>query len=135
MTDTTKSIILFDGFCNLCESIVKFTYKRDTKGQFLYSPLQSKKGQELLRKYGLSIENFSSFVYIKDEKHYLKSSAALRMLKDLGGIWKLTIVLMILPKPIRDFFYDLIAKSRNKIFGKKESCMVPSGELKERFLE
>lgn len=85
--------------------------------------------------HGLQAEHFKSIVYLQDEKLYLKSSAALKILSDIGGIWKIMSVFMILPRPIRDFFYDLIAKSRNKIFGKRESCMVPSKELKKRWLE
>ncbi len=134
MINNERHILLFDGVCNLCNSIVQFTIKRDPTAKFKFASLQSANGQKLLKQFGLSTNDFDSFVYIKCDKYYLKSSAALHVLKELGGIWKLFYVFIIIPKFIRDFFYNIIAKTRYKIFGKLDSCMVPAPELRQRFL-
>ncbi|HZG26528.1 MAG TPA: thiol-disulfide oxidoreductase DCC family protein [Chitinophagaceae bacterium] len=130
-----ERIILFDGVCNLCNNIVVFVIKRDPGGKFRFASLQSPAGQNLLRQYGLSRHDFNSFVYIRDKKAYLKSTAALQVLHDLGGIWKASAAFRLLPLKLRDFFYDLIAKSRYRVFGKQDSCMIPTPALKKRFLE
>lgn len=132
---TTKRILLFDGVCNLCNGIVQFTIKRDPEGKFKFASLQSESGQTLLKERGLPTNDYDSFVYIKGDNYFLKSSAGLHVLRDLGGIWQLFYVFIIFPKPLRDFIYGLIAKTRYKIFGKRETCMIPTPELKERFLE
>jgi len=108
---------------------------RDKKGRFTFATLQSYSGQKLLRKFNLPLDDFSSFVLIHGEKYYLRSEAGLRVLKGLGGVWKLFFVLMIFPRPLRDFVYNLVAITRYKIFGKRDKCIVPSAEQKERFLE
>jgi predicted DCC family thiol-disulfide oxidoreductase YuxK len=130
-----ERILLFDGVCNLCNGVVQFIIQRDPKARFKFAALQSKAGQALLVKYHLPIGDFDSFVYLSGDKLYLRSAAVLHVLKDLGGIWQLFYVLMIFPKPVRDFIYQLIAKSRYNVFGRTDSCMVPSPELKARFLE
>lgn len=127
-------ILLFDGVCNLCNSTVKFVIRKDKAGLIKFTSLQSEKGQELLKKFNLPLEDFGSFVYIKDGKAFRKSTAALKVMRDLGGVYKALYGFMIIPAPIRDFFYNIVAKSRYKVFGRTESCMVPTPELKERFL-
>ena len=134
MSEKIKGILLFDGVCNLCNGMVQFIIKRDTGGKFKFASLQSVAGQEILKKLGLSVDAFESFVYVKAGKYELKSNAALHVLKDLGGAWKMLYGFKIIPRPVRDFFYDLVAKSRYSIFGKRDSCMVPTSSLAERFL-
>ena len=134
MNDTQK-IILFDGICNLCSGMVQFTLKRDRQEKFKFASLQSASGQALLTKFGLSKEDFDSFVYIDGNRYFQKSSASLRVFKELSGGWKLLFVFIIVPTFIRDFVYNRISKNRYKIFGKKDSCMVPTPEIKNRFLE
>ncbi len=134
MDEPAKKIVLFDGVCNLCNGLVRFIIKRDRNGKFRFASLQSEIGQQWLLRFGLAKNEFESFVLIEGEKFYLKSSAALKMLKELGGIWKAFYVFIFVPRPVRDFIYDLIAKSRYKIFGKRDVCMIPTPELKERFL-
>lgn len=129
------NILLFDGVCNLCNGFVKFIIKRDPKGKFRFASLQSEKGQELLQKFNLPTEDFHSFVFIQGDQYYLRSTAALNVLRVLGGFWKPFYAFIIIPRPIRDFFYRIVAKSRYKLFGKKDSCMIPTPELKERFLD
>jgi predicted DCC family thiol-disulfide oxidoreductase YuxK len=134
MNEPAKNIVLFDGVCNLCNRLVRFIIKRDRNGKFKFTSLQSEIGQHWLLRFGLAKNEFESFVLIEDDKYYLKSAAALKMLRELGGIWKTFYVFILVPRPVRDFIYDLIAKSRYRIFGKRDICMIPTPELRERFL-
>jgi len=127
-------ILLFDGVCNLCNGTVQFIIKNDPDGQFKFASLQSERGQALLIKLGLPTNHFDSFVYIAGDTYYIKSTAVLHILKKLGGFWKLLYVLMLFPRPVRDFFYGLVAKTRYSLFGKRESCMIPTDNIKQRFL-
>lgn len=127
-------ILLFDGVCNLCNSLVRFIIKRDPDAKIRFAPLQSHAGQSLLKISGLAASEIDSVVYITGDKHFIKSSAVLHLLKESGGRWRLFYGFIIIPEFIRDFFYTMIAKSRYKVFGKSETCMVPTPDIKERFL-
>lgn len=129
-----KSIILFDGVCNLCNDAVQFIVKRDKKNQFHFASLQSEAGQHLLAKHILPLNDYNSFVLIEDDKVYTRSLAALRIAKKLKGLWPLLYGFIIVPKFIRDGIYKWIAKNRYRWFGKQDSCMVPTHELRARFL-
>ncbi|MBK6340286.1 MAG: thiol-disulfide oxidoreductase DCC family protein [Bacteroidetes bacterium] len=128
-------IILFDGVCNLCNGVVQFIIKNDDKGIFKFASLQSDFGQQILSKNNLPTSDFNSFVLIENGTFFLKSTAALKVLKNLGGKWTFFYFFIVFPKFIRDFFYDLIAKRRYSIWGKNESCMMPTPELRNRFLD
>jgi predicted DCC family thiol-disulfide oxidoreductase YuxK len=128
-------IILFDGVCNLCESIVLFTIKRDQEGIFRYTSLQSEVGQILLRQFGLPTSDYHSFILVEGGRYYSKSTAVLRVVKKLKGLWPILYVFISVPKPIRDFIYDIVAKSRYRWFGKKDECLIPTPDIKSRFLE
>lgn len=128
-----KKIVLFDGECNFCDASVQFIIKRDPKKVFQFTSLQSDIGKGLLNKYNAP-ENLDSFVLIDGDKYFLQSTAALRVCKDLKGPYKLLYIFVIVPKPIRNFVYQFIAKNRYKWFGKNESCMIPSPEDRQRFL-
>jgi predicted DCC family thiol-disulfide oxidoreductase YuxK len=130
-----NNILLFDGVCNLCNGFVQFTIKRDTQSKFKFASLQSKSGQYLLKENNLPIENFTSLVYIKGGHYFFKSSAVLHFLKDLGGVWIFFFILIIIPRPVRDFVYTITANSRYRVFGRRESCLLPTPEFKNRFLE
>lgn len=132
---TFEHIILFDGVCNLCNTSVQFVLKRDTKATFKFASLQSNAGQKLLAEFKLPLDEFNSFIYIANGKLYTRSSAALHVAKQLNFPWKLMFGFIIVPPFIRNFVYDIIAKNRYKWFGKRESCMIPTPELKQRFLE
>ena len=132
--DNNQNILLFDGVCNLCNGVVQFIIKRDKEGKFKFAALQSEAGQGILKKFGLPLDDFESFVFVQGDKYYQKSTAALHVARELGGIWKLFYFFIILPKSFRDFLYSLIANSRYKIFGRQDSCMIPTPELKGRFL-
>jgi predicted DCC family thiol-disulfide oxidoreductase YuxK len=127
-------ILLFDGVCNLCNKLVIFIIRRDNKASIKFSALQSPEGMLLLQKRGLSAEGINSIVFIESSRYFLKSSAVLHLFKALGGGWRILYGFIIIPDFIRDFFYDLIAKYRYSLFGMSEKCMVPSDEIKERFL-
>jgi predicted DCC family thiol-disulfide oxidoreductase YuxK len=130
-----KPVLLFDGVCNLCNGIVQFIMKHDHKERFFFASLQSDAGQKLLKKFALPTNNFNSFLYVKGARFYTKSTAALYAAKDLGGLWQLLFAGMIFPTFLRDLLYDTIAKNRYKLFGKRDACMMPTPDLKKRFLE
>ena len=129
------SIILFDGVCNLCNRSVQFIIKRDKLKKFRFASLQGKTGQAILEQFNLSKDAYNSFILVDKEKVYTRSAAALEVFKRLGGAWKLLYALVIVPKFIRDGLYNWIARNRYKWYGKKEECMVPTPELKNRFME
>lgn len=127
------NIILFDGICNLCNSTVSFLIKRDKKTLFRFAALQSETGKALLQKNGITREQTSTLVYVRNNNCFTQSTAILHILKDLGGIWKCFYLLIYLPRPIRDAIYSLIARNRYHLFGKRNQCMTPTPELKDRF--
>lgn len=131
--EQARNIILFDGQCNLCNSSVKFIIKRDAGGVFKFASLQSSVGKALLAQVGMVDERLRSFVYIEDGTAYTKSDAALRVAKKLSYPTKLLAVFIIVPKFIRDFVYNLVARNRYRIFGKANTCMMPTKELQARF--
>jgi predicted DCC family thiol-disulfide oxidoreductase YuxK len=135
MPDRAIKILLFDGVCNLCNASVLFVIKRDAKKQIRYAAIQSTSGKKLMKKYGIEPGYLGSLIFIDQEKVYFSSTGALRLCKYLKGLWPLLYGLIIVPPFIRNTFYNLIAKYRYTIFGKKESCMVPTTELKSLFLE
>jgi predicted DCC family thiol-disulfide oxidoreductase YuxK len=126
-------VILFDGECHFCDRSVQFIIKRDPSGYYKFASLQSDIGQKLLQQYNAP-KNIDSFFLIDHNKCYDKSSAALRVCKNLKGFWEICYPFLLVPKPIRDFFYDIMAKNRYKWFGKRDSCMLPSSDIRKRFL-
>jgi len=128
-------IIIFDGVCNLCNASVNFVIKKDRKNIFRFTTLQSSAGQKLLEQFQFSPLKTDSFVLIDRGKAYEKSSAALRVLHHLPWHWKILSIFRIIPKFLRNFIYDFIAKNRYAWFGRKEECMIPSPSLKAKFLE
>ncbi|MGH7806888.1 MAG: thiol-disulfide oxidoreductase DCC family protein [Thermodesulfobacteriota bacterium] len=128
-------IILFDGVCNLCSGIVMFTIKRDRQGIFKFTPLQSDVGQSLLKQFNLPMDSYQSFILVEGDRYYQKSTAALRVVRRMNGLCSILYVFIVLPRPIRDFIYDLIVKNSYKWFGKKEKCLIPAPGIKSRFLE
>ena len=135
MQPTDKPIVLFDGVCNLCNGAVKFIIKRDPAGNFLFAPLQGTTGQALLEQYNLPKDDFESFVLVDNGKAYQQSTAALRIAKHLGGGWLLVYGFIIVPAFIRNAVYKLIANNRYRMFGRQESCMMPTPDIKKRFLD
>ena len=132
--DPIGSIILFDGVCNLCNNSVQFIIRRDPKATFRFAALQSKIGQQLLKSSGLSTESFDSIILIKNGKVLQRSSAALEIAKGLTGLWPCLYGFKIIPSFIRDPLYNLVANNRYRFFGRKDHCMIPTPELKSRFV-
>ncbi|MET3124990.1 putative DCC family thiol-disulfide oxidoreductase YuxK [Arcicella rosea] len=129
-----QQVILFDGVCNFCNASINFVIDHDPQKRFKFASLQSDFGYEVLKKYDRNTSDFDSVILLKNNRLYIKSEAALEIAKDLSGFWKYLSVFSILPTFILDFFYDLVAKNRYKLFGKSEVCRMPSPDLKERFL-
>ena len=129
-----EPIILFDGVCNFCNGMVNFIIARDPKAYFKFAPLQSETGQRMRLRFGVD-ESVDSIILIEDESAYVFSTAALRIVKGLGGLWRLLYVFIIVPTPIRDLFYRLFARNRYWLFGKKTVCMVPTPDVRARFLD
>ena len=132
-----KQLILFDGVCNLCNSSVLYVIKRDKKDTFLFAPLQSEIGAELIKTFNIDTTKTDSILLYNPELHKIKykSSAALHIAKSLSFPSNLLTVFFIVPTIIRNWVYDFIAKNRYKWYGKKESCMIPTPELKAKFLD
>ena len=128
-----KNIILFDGVCNLCNGAVNFIIDRDQEGIFNFASLQSEFGQEVLAHYQLPTDDYDSFIFLKKGKLLTRSSAALEVAKMLKG-WSWLYGFVIVPRFIRDAVYKLIANNRYKMFGKQDSCRLPTPELKSRFI-
>ncbi|MCX7743057.1 MAG: thiol-disulfide oxidoreductase DCC family protein [Flavobacteriales bacterium] len=128
-------IVLFDGVCNFCNASVQFIIKHDSNAIFRFASLQSKLAMDIIREVGLEENKVNSVVLVYKNKVYIQSDAALNIVKMLSGIWPVFYLLIIIPKPVRDFFYNVIARNRYRWFGKKDQCMVPPPELKYRFLD
>lgn len=133
MTNTPQ-IIIFDGICRFCNGSVKFIIKRDPKGVFAFAPLQSDVAKQLIEAHCLSEPNADSILLIKNGTCYLRSDAALEIAKNLAGLWPVFGIFKLIPRPIRDFAYDLIAQNRYKLFGQQAQCMIPTPDIKRRFI-
>ena len=121
-----KRIVLFDGECNFCNSSVQFIIKRDPAAHFHFSSLQSETGEKYVKQYDIP-DDVDSLVLIENGKAYTKSSAALHIAKKLDGLWHLLFLFILVPRKIRDGFYDYFARNRHRWFGKTEgACMLPS---------
>lgn len=129
-----KIVILFDGVCNLCNGAVQFIIKRDKTSKFLFASLQSDFGQSQLQKFGLDPSKLHSIIALDSGTFYERSDAAMKIAAGLAQPWPMLGVFRILPRFLRDWVYDLIANNRYKMFGKMESCMIPTPELKGRFV-
>ena len=127
-------VILFDGVCNFCNSTVNLVIRTDKTKRSKFTTLQSFAGQQLAEQYNLPANDMKSFVFIEDGKAYTKSTAALRVCRYMKWLWPLCYVFILVPKFIRDAVYDFIAARRYKWFGMKDQCMVPTPEVRSRFL-
>lgn len=131
---TDQPVIFFDGVCNLCNAAVQFVIRHDQQGKFKFTPLQAEYAKVHLIGQ-IDEKKLNTILLLEKGKLYSKSSAALRVARQLNGLLPLLSVFLIVPKFIRDWVYDLISKNRYKWWGKRESCWVPTPELKSRFLE
>lgn len=129
-----SAIILFDGVCNFCSGAVNFIINRDRRGYFKFAPLQSKIGEKLLAEHKIDKAAADSVILFENGKIYTHSSAALRIARKLDGAWRLLYGFVAVPPFIRDFIYKLFAKNRYRMFGRQDACMMPTPEIRARFL-
>jgi predicted DCC family thiol-disulfide oxidoreductase YuxK len=133
-------VLLYDGVCGFCNKSVQMILDRDKRGDMRFAPLQSDYGKRVISRHP-ELEKIDSVVFVEHqpgtgvERVFIRSDAALRVADYLGGAWKLLLVFRIIPRPIRDFFYDLFARYRYRFFGKHDSCMLPSPAARARFLD
>ncbi|WP_408894345.1 thiol-disulfide oxidoreductase DCC family protein [Paenibacillus taichungensis] len=127
-------IVLVDGVCHFCQGLTKWIIKRDLEGKFHFASLQSDVAKKLLEKGNLSTDSMDTFVLIEDGKYYTRSTAALRLAKGLKFPYPLLYVLIIVPRFIRNAIYNMVARNRYRWFGKDEVCMLPTPDIKDRFL-
>ena len=132
--NSNSNIILFDGVCNFCNFWVNFIMKRDVKKKFKFASLQSEAGIRLSEKYSVKKEDIDSVILIEDDKYFIKSEAVLKIVKELTLSWRMLHCLKIFPLFLRNFVYDVLAKNRYILFGKKDSCRIPTEEEKSRFI-
>jgi predicted DCC family thiol-disulfide oxidoreductase YuxK len=130
-----EKIVLFDGVCHLCTGSVQFIIRRDKRKKFRFASLQSDVGRRLVAEHGLDPAAVDTVVLIEDGRAFARSAAAVRIARHLDGAWKLAAAFWIVPRPLRDFLYRLLARFRYRWFGKHEACWLPTPELRSRFLE
>jgi predicted DCC family thiol-disulfide oxidoreductase YuxK len=130
-----KKIIIFDGVCNLCNSSINYVIDNDKDDHFRFVTLQSDLGLVIQDKLNIDKKSLDSIIlYIPNDGYYVRSTAALKIINDFSGIWKLTQIFYVIPLFIRDYIYNTVAKNRYNWFGKKENCRIPTPELKTKFL-
>ena len=133
---TDKQLILFDGVCNLCNSSILYIIKRDKKDKFLFAPLQSEVGIAFINEFNLNTDKTDSILLYQPEerKIYDKSTAALHVARQLNFPTKFMSIFLVVPVFIRNWVYNFVAKNRYKWYGKKDNCMIPTQELKSKFI-
>jgi predicted DCC family thiol-disulfide oxidoreductase YuxK len=130
-----KKIIIFDGVCNLCNSSINYVIDNDKNDIFRFVSLQSDLGIALQNYLGIEIDNIDSIIlYNPNEAYYLRSTGALKIMKEFSGLWKLSTIAFLLPRIFRDKIYDFIASNRYKWFGNEDNCRIITPELKSKFL-
>jgi predicted DCC family thiol-disulfide oxidoreductase YuxK len=129
------AIVLFDGVCNLCTGVVQFIIKRDPGGYFRFCSMQSELGRQLMQQHGIDPNAMDTFVLLHNDRYFTKSDAALRIATKLTGAWSWLDLFLVVPRPLRNWCYDLIARNRYKWFGQSESCMLPTRDLMRRFID
>ena len=134
MTTIPDNLILFDGVCNLCSALVQFVIRHDPAAKFRFAAIQSEIGGEIFQSHGLDPADLQTFVFVSNGQVFLRSDAAIEVVSRLGGAWRIFRIFRFVPKVLRDAIYSFIARNRYRWFGRKEVCMVPTAEIKERFL-
>lgn len=130
-----RPVVLFDGVCYFCNAVVNRLIRHDKKRILRFAALQSAAGQRLLKQYNLPQQDFDSFILIDGDRVYKRSAAALALYNQLGWQWKWTQIFRLVPGVFRDYVYDVFARNRYRWFGQKEECMIPTPEVRDRFLD
>jgi predicted DCC family thiol-disulfide oxidoreductase YuxK len=128
------AIVLFDGVCNFCNDRINFIIRHDKKDYFRFAALQSDIGKKILADHGINMPDPDTFILVENGKTYDRTTAALRIVKHLSGLWPMLYAFIIVPPFIRDIVYRIIAKNRYKWWGERESCMIPTPEVRKKFL-
>ena len=136
----TNPIVLYDGVCGLCNRLVQFLLKRDKHDQLRYAALQSDFAVKVLKRHGLDPKDLDTVHVIlnyeePNERVFARSDAILEVVNRLGGIWKIAMLGKLVPRPIRDWLYKLVAQNRYRMFGKFETCMLPEPRHRAKFLD
>ena len=134
MEENSRPVVIFDGYCNLCNSSVDFILKRDLKKQFLFTANQHEAGKQILTEQGKNPEDVHTIYLLENGQLYEKSTAALRIARQLRFPWNLLYTGMIFPRFIRNPIYDFIARNRYRWLGKRDTCRLPTAEERARFL-
>jgi predicted DCC family thiol-disulfide oxidoreductase YuxK len=134
-TNASHPVIVFDGVCNLCNGFVQFVIRHDATEAFHFGALQSPKAQQLLTHFNLQDTHLKTIILIQNNTAFTQSTAVLKIAKQLRGVWQLFYVFIIIPKPIRDWVYKVVSRNRYRVFGKRDTCIVPTPELKSRFID
>jgi predicted DCC family thiol-disulfide oxidoreductase YuxK len=129
------SIVVFDGVCNLCNGVVQLIIRHDPDGYFQFASLQSDAGKTLLESHGINTLQPESVVLVRDGRVFTMSDAALEITRDLGFPLSVLYPLIVLPKGLRDWVYKIVARNRYRWFGRRDACMMPTPDLKRRFLD
>lgn len=129
-----NDVVIFDGVCKLCTSSLTFILRHEAAQELRFAPMQSAAGKHLMQKFGIDPTQMKTFVVIADGRAYVRSDAAVRVSRFLRGGWKLLGIVRIIPRPIRDYVYDLVARNRYRLFGRHDACIVPTSELESRFI-
>ena len=133
--DKIGAVVLFDGVCNLCNHSVQFIIKRDKSSYFSFAALQTPYGQRMLSEFKLPTSEFNTILLFDQGKVYQRSRAALEIARKLDGVWPLFYAFIIVPGFIRDWFYRIVSSNRYRMFGRQDQCMIPTPELKSRFVD
>ena len=142
MVETTVNapVLLYDGVCGFCNKTVQMILERDPAGTMRFAALQSDYGRAVVERH-TSLRGVDSVVFVENanggdlERVFVRSDAALKVVAYLGGFWKIFLAAYVIPKPLRDYFYDLFARNRYRVFGKYDTCMLPPPEVRSRFLD
>lgn len=132
---TNRHIIIFDGVCNFCNGAVNFIIRRDLDGVFAFTPMQSEIAKELIDRHGAEMVGVDTLLLIKNEQCYERTDAVIEITRDLTGLWHMLRIFKVLPRSFRDYFYRLFARNRYKLFGRREHCMIPTADIRNRFIE
>ena len=134
VTQFPENLVLFDGVCNLCTASVQFIIRHDRAAMFYFAPLQSEIGREICRSQGLDPADVQTFVLISRGRMLVRSDAAIEVVSRFGGAWRFLTVLRLIPRVARDRIYSTIARNRYRWFGRTDACMIPTPDVKARFL-
>ena len=130
---SSPPVVLFDGVCKLCNGSVNFILHRDRKGRLKLAPLQSDYGRQVLASHEVQSDPMDSIMLLEGKRLSTKSTAIIRISKYLDGLWPLCMIFLIVPRLIRDFIYNIVAKNRYRWFGKYDTCRLPDPEFEDRF--